>query len=249
MNLFLLIESACSFPPSTGSWTDSKYGTIQFSGSTMFMSQTGYGTGATSTNWTCDTASGSRYLARLTIFQSCYRIYIKKVFIAIVHIFVVFYSNRTASTVLLTSGFLGNLQVYLYICMDITMVTQYSYYYYQQTGKWLELVYYIINYNSITGKNLDVTCNSSCRWDVKKANAWLFRCKKMAIWYFCIGDFLFKSRILLYKKHGLNHFYSSRRGQYWFWTHEGQRNCHIYDVWRMYYYHSCGAIPSPCQTG
>lgn len=81
LKLFLLIESACSFPPSTGSWTDSKYGTIQFSGSTMFMSQTGYGTGATSTNWTCDTASGSRYLARLTIFQSCcYRIYKKKGF-------------------------------------------------------------------------------------------------------------------------------------------------------------------------
>lgn len=78
LKLFLLIESACSFPPSTGSWTDSKYGTIQFSGSTMFMSQTGYGTGATSTNWTCDTASGSRYLARLTMFQSCcYRIYKK----------------------------------------------------------------------------------------------------------------------------------------------------------------------------
>lgn len=158
------------------------------------MSQTGYGTGATSTNWTCDTASGSRYLARLTMFQSCcYRIYKKKVFIAIVHIFVVFYSNRTASTVLVTSGFLGNLQVYLYICMDITMVTQYSYYYYQQTGKWLELVYCIINYNSITGKNLDVTCNSSCRWDVKKANAWYdyFVARKWPFGTFALVFFLF----------------------------------------------------------
>lgn len=136
LKLFLLIESACSFPPSTGSWTDSKYGTIQFSGSTMFMSQTGYGTGATSTNWTCDTASGSRYLARLTMFQSCcYRIYEKGFYCNYSSYNVAFYSNRTASTVLLTSGFLGNLQVYLYICMDITMVTQYSYYYYQQTGK------------------------------------------------------------------------------------------------------------------
>lgn len=98
--------------------------------------------------------------------------YIKiKIYCNIVHISVVFYSNRTASTVLLTSGFLGNLRVYLYICMDITMVTQYSYYYYQQTGKWLDLVYCIINCNRITGNNLDVTCNSSCRWDVKKTNA------------------------------------------------------------------------------
>lgn len=102
-------ESACSFPLSAGSWTDSKYGTVQFSGSTMFMSQRGYGTGATSTNWTCDTASGSRYLA------------------------------RTTSTVILNYGSIGNLQLYLYICMDITMVTQYSYYYYQQTEDSVDL--------------------------------------------------------------------------------------------------------------
>ncbi|XP_048778551.2 uncharacterized protein LOC125682176 [Ostrea edulis] len=99
----------CTFPLSSGSWTDSEYGTVQFSGSIMFMSQKGFGTGDTSTNWTCDTVSGSNYLA------------------------------RTVTTVSLTYGAIGTLQLYLYICMDITMVTQYSYYYYQQTEDSVDL--------------------------------------------------------------------------------------------------------------
>nr|XP_022322620.1 uncharacterized protein LOC111124051 [Crassostrea virginica] len=113
--IFLLIvipalsEGTCSFPFSSGSWTDSKYGTILFSGGIMYMSQKGFGTGATNTNWTCDAASGSRYLA------------------------------RTVNTVALTYGSLGTLQLYLYMCMDITMVTQYSYYYYQQTEDSVDL--------------------------------------------------------------------------------------------------------------
>ncbi|CAG2227042.1 unnamed protein product [Mytilus edulis] len=103
---YLVSVSPCTFPSyMTGTWSDSKFYDVQFSGGThMYLSGYDISRAGTSTNLTCYMAEDNKYVVRTT-------------------------ESVTAEI----SGVSG--QYYYYLCMEITQITDYSFYYYLQSGE------------------------------------------------------------------------------------------------------------------
>ncbi|VDI35929.1 Hypothetical predicted protein [Mytilus galloprovincialis] len=103
---YLVSVSPCTFPPyMTGSWSDSKFYDVQFSGGThMYLSGYSISRAETTTNLTCYMAEDNKFVVRTT-------------------------ESVTAHI----SGVSG--QYYYYLCMEITQITDYSFYYYLQSGE------------------------------------------------------------------------------------------------------------------
>ncbi|XP_052095282.1 uncharacterized protein LOC127730776 isoform X2 [Mytilus californianus] len=131
LNSFVTV-SPCTFPSyMTGSWSDSKFYDVQFSGGThMYLSDYTISRAGTTTNLTCYVTEGNKYVVRTT--------------------------ESVEGTV---SGTLG--QYYYYLCMEVTQITDYSFYYYLQSGEDTNNERTIAIIADISDENISTFCQTT----------------------------------------------------------------------------------------